>query len=140
MRPSLRPRGSEQLELFMRALGVALSFPTSIAATGEESGYDDAQSFALAPMVGGIGVGSAFILELLLYPAIYAVWRERHLNQELERHSLEASGFVGPLLSRQRPRSLAYLEIERFRLFLSRTPHAATQLNRPRRCCSLVRK
>ena len=95
MRPSLRPRGSEQLELFMRALGVALSFPTSIAATGEESGYDDAQSFALAPMVGGIGVGSAFILELLLYPAIYAVWRERHLNQELEHHSLEASGFVG---------------------------------------------
>jgi hypothetical protein len=33
-------------------------------------------------------VGSAFILELLLYPAIYAVWRERHLNQELEHHSL----------------------------------------------------
>jgi len=44
-------------------------------------------------MVGGIG--TPFILELLLYPAIYAVWRERHLNQELEHRSLEASGFVG---------------------------------------------
>jgi len=47
---------------------VALSFPTSIAATGEQSGYDDAQTFALAPMVGGIS--TSFILELLLYPAI----------------------------------------------------------------------
>ena len=115
-----------------------MSFPTSISATGEKSGYEDAQTFALAPMVGGIG--TSFILELLLYPAIYAVWRERHLNQELERHSLEASGFVGPLLPRPRPRSFAYPEIERFRLFLSRTPHAATQLNHPQGCCSLVCK
>ena len=46
-----------------------------------------------APMVGGIG--TSFTLGLLVYPAIYAVWRERHLNQELEHHSLEASGFVG---------------------------------------------
>ena len=53
-----------------------MSFPTLIAATGEKSGYEDAQTFALAPMVGGIG--TSFILELLLYPAIYAVWRERH--------------------------------------------------------------
>lgn len=89
---------------------MALSLPTSIAATGEESGYDDAQTFALAPMVGGIG--TSFILELLLYPAIYAVWRERHLNQELERHSLEASGFVGAAPA-ARTRSFAYPEIER---------------------------
>ena len=46
-----------------------------------------------APMVGGIG--TFFILGLPVYPAIYAIWRERHLNQELEHHSLEASGFVG---------------------------------------------
>jgi hypothetical protein len=46
-----------------------------------------------APMVGGIG--TSFTLELLVYPAIHAVWGERHLNQELEHHSLEASGFVG---------------------------------------------
>ena len=78
-----------------------MSFPTLIAATGEKSGYEDAQTFALALMVGGIG--TSFILELLLYPAIYAVWRERHLNQELERHSLEASGFVGPLLAATPP-------------------------------------
>ncbi|HEY1263163.1 MAG TPA: CusA/CzcA family heavy metal efflux RND transporter, partial [Terriglobales bacterium] len=30
-----------------------------------------------APMVGGIC--TSFVLELLVYPAIYAVWRERHL-------------------------------------------------------------
>ena len=74
-----------------------MSFPTSIAAIGEKSGYEDAQTFALAPMVGGIG--TSFILELLLYPAIYAVWRERQLNQELEYHSLEASVFVGAATS-----------------------------------------
>jgi hypothetical protein len=47
----------------------------------------------VAPMVDGIG--TSFILELLVYSAIYAVWRERHLNQELEHDSVEASGFVG---------------------------------------------
>ena len=41
-----------------------------------------------APMVGGIG--TSFTLGLLVYPAIYAVWRERLLKQELEHHSLEA--------------------------------------------------
>jgi Cu(I)/Ag(I) efflux system membrane protein CusA/SilA len=35
-----------------------------------------------APMVGGIF--ASFILELLVYPAIYAVWRERSLNRELK--------------------------------------------------------
>ena len=90
---------------------MALRFPTSIAATGEKSGYDDAQTFALAPMVGGIG--TPFILELLLYPAIYAVWRERHLNQELEHRSLEASGFVGAATPAAGHRSFAYPEIER---------------------------
>ena len=34
-----------------------------------------------APMVGGIC--TSFILELLVYPAIYAVWRERSLKSEL---------------------------------------------------------
>jgi hypothetical protein len=33
-----------------------------------------------APMVGGIV--TSFILELLVYPAIYAVWRERSLPPE----------------------------------------------------------
>ena len=34
-----------------------------------------------APMIGGIF--TSFIVELLVYPAIYAVWRERALKQEL---------------------------------------------------------
>ena len=33
------------------------------------------------PMIGGIC--TSFILELLVYPAIYAVWRERGLKSEL---------------------------------------------------------
>jgi hypothetical protein len=84
MRPSLRPRGSEQFGTLHAGVGVALSFPTSIAAPGGESGYDDAQSFALAPMVGGIGIHS----RVAALSRHLAVWRERHLNQELEHHSL----------------------------------------------------
>jgi copper/silver efflux system protein len=34
-----------------------------------------------APMIGGIC--TSFLLELLVYPAVYAVWRERPLNSEL---------------------------------------------------------
>jgi len=34
-----------------------------------------------APMVGGIC--TSFVLELLVYPAIYAVWREKSLKSEL---------------------------------------------------------
>jgi len=34
-----------------------------------------------APMVGGIS--TSFLLELLVYPAIYAFWRQRSLNQKL---------------------------------------------------------
>ena len=33
-----------------------------------------------APMVGGIS--TSFLLELLVYPAIYAVWRQRRLERE----------------------------------------------------------
>jgi Cu(I)/Ag(I) efflux system membrane protein CusA/SilA len=32
-----------------------------------------------APMVGGIV--TSFFLELLVYPAIYAIWRERSLEK-----------------------------------------------------------
>jgi Cu(I)/Ag(I) efflux system membrane protein CusA/SilA len=31
-----------------------------------------------APMIGGIF--TSFIMELLVYPAIYAIWRRRHLE------------------------------------------------------------
>src|ERR1700676_5437699 len=39
-----------------------------------------------APMIGGIC--TSVILELLVYPAIYAVWRERSLKQELSHDSI----------------------------------------------------
>ena len=42
-----------------------------------------------APMVGGIC--TSFILELLVYPAIYAVWRERALKQEINRNEIADS-------------------------------------------------
>jgi len=35
-----------------------------------------------APMVGGIV--TSFLLELLVYPAIYAFWREREVNPETD--------------------------------------------------------
>jgi copper/silver efflux system protein len=35
-----------------------------------------------APMVGGIV--TSFLLELLVYPAIYASWRERELDADAE--------------------------------------------------------
>ena len=47
-----------------------------------------------APMVGGIV--TSFILELLVYPAVYAVWKERALeteSAELPHEKMVASGF-----------------------------------------------
>jgi hypothetical protein len=35
-----------------------------------------------APMVGGIF--TSFLLELLVYPAIYAVWRQRSISKEAD--------------------------------------------------------
>jgi Cu(I)/Ag(I) efflux system membrane protein CusA/SilA len=50
-----------------------------------------------APMVGGIC--TSFLLELLVYPAIYAVWRERSLKHELSREHEPASASGEPVLS-----------------------------------------
>jgi Cu(I)/Ag(I) efflux system membrane protein CusA/SilA len=53
-----------------------------------------------APMIGGIC--TSVILELLVYPAIYAVWRERSLGHALGHHPmladtrLDAPQPVGP--------------------------------------------
>jgi Cu(I)/Ag(I) efflux system membrane protein CusA/SilA len=43
-----------------------------------------------APMVGGIF--TSFLLELLVYPAIYAVWRQRSFSRETAPVLVEASG------------------------------------------------
>jgi Cu(I)/Ag(I) efflux system membrane protein CusA/SilA len=45
-----------------------------------------------APMVGGIC--TSFILELLVYPAIYALWRERTLQPELANNESTAPHYV----------------------------------------------
>jgi len=42
-----------------------------------------------APMVGGIL--TSFLLELLVYPAIYAIWRERSLPREVDLEVLTAT-------------------------------------------------
>jgi len=44
-------------------------------------------------MIGGIF--TSFILELLVYPPIYAVWRERGLKEEPVRDQIIASGRLG---------------------------------------------
>ena len=46
-----------------------------------------------APMIGGIC--TSVILELLVYPAIYAVWRERSLKQELSHDQIIAPSHLG---------------------------------------------
>jgi copper/silver efflux system protein len=45
-----------------------------------------------APMVGGIV--TSFILELLVYPAVYAVWRERSLRDELSPDEIVMAAHV----------------------------------------------
>jgi Cu(I)/Ag(I) efflux system membrane protein CusA/SilA len=42
-----------------------------------------------APMVGGVITST--ILELIIYPAIYVIWKERILKREITRKT-EASG------------------------------------------------
>src|ERR1700694_523025 len=42
-----------------------------------------------APMIGGIF--TSFVLELLVYPAIYALWRERAIRSEV----IQESSFYG---------------------------------------------
>jgi len=46
-----------------------------------------------APMIGGIF--TSFILELLVYPPIYAVWREKGLKKEPIRDQIMAAGHLG---------------------------------------------
>jgi Cu(I)/Ag(I) efflux system membrane protein CusA/SilA len=46
-----------------------------------------------APMVGGIV--TSFLLELLIYPAIYAIWKEKSLDtQETASDTWQASEYV----------------------------------------------
>ncbi len=44
-----------------------------------------------APMVGGIF--ASFLLELLVYPAMYAIWRQRALRRELSPEGADAAAY-----------------------------------------------
>lgn len=70
-----------------------------------QSGADVMKRIA-APMIGGVITSG--VLELLIYPAIYALWRRRHLPKET-RDDLRPS--VGPLEREERP-SVGALERE----------------------------
>jgi Cu(I)/Ag(I) efflux system membrane protein CusA/SilA len=48
-----------------------------------------------APMVGGIF--TSFLLELLVYPAIYAVWRQRSLGGLTPSENIEEPSALGSL-------------------------------------------
>jgi len=58
-----------------------------------------------APMVGGIC--TSFVLELLVYPAIYAVWKEKQLAHELQGEPIESAGIAGANAAGQ-PSALQY--------------------------------
>ncbi len=62
-----------------------------------------------APMVGGIF--ASFILELLVYPAIYAVWRQRALRHELTPAETLADGYEPGIAARQN--DLVALQLQR---------------------------
>jgi Cu(I)/Ag(I) efflux system membrane protein CusA/SilA len=43
----------------------------------------DVMKRVAAPMVGGLA--TSFLLELLVYPAVYLLWKKRELRRELLR-------------------------------------------------------
>ena len=67
----IRPKMMTVLTTFMALLPI-------LWASTADSGADVMKRMA-APMVGGIF--TSFLLELLVYPAIFALWRERELNK-----------------------------------------------------------
>lgn len=54
---------------------------------GTGTGADVMKRIA-APMIGGLG--SSFLLELLVYPALFAFWKARTLPQAIQTGSLDA--------------------------------------------------
>lgn len=68
----IRPKMMTVMTTFFGLLPVLLA---STDATGA-----DVMKRMVAPMIGGIF--SSFLLELVVYPAIYAVWRERKLKHQ----------------------------------------------------------
>ena len=67
----IRPKMMTVLTTFIALMPIML-------ASSSSSGADVMKRMA-APMVGGIF--TSFILELLVYPAIFAIWKERSLNK-----------------------------------------------------------
>ncbi len=64
----LRPKVMTVGVMFMGLLPIMWSHGTGA----------DVMKRIAAPMVGGIF--TSFVMELLVYPAIYAIWRRRHLE------------------------------------------------------------
>ena len=46
-----------------------------------------------APMVGGLV--TSFILELLVYPAIYKLWKQREIGKDPDPHAAAEAGLAG---------------------------------------------
>lgn len=72
----IRPKMMTVLTTFMALLPI-------LWASSADSGADVMKRMA-APMVGGIF--TSFLLELLVYPAIFAIWRERSLPSQRGHH------------------------------------------------------
>ncbi len=74
----IRPKMMTVMTTFMALLPI-------LWASSASSGADVMKRMA-APMVGGIF--TSFLLELLVYPAIFALWKERSLNSQSKEKSL----------------------------------------------------
>src|SRR5262249_15116236 len=59
-----------------------------------KSGADVMKRIA-APMIGGVVTSG--VLELLIYPAIYVLWRRRHLPKERRREMALTAAATGPV-------------------------------------------
>ena len=63
---------------FMMVLTTILALLPILLGSSADSGADVMKRM-VAPMIGGMV--TSFILELMIYPALYAIWKERHLDE-----------------------------------------------------------
>lgn len=71
----LRPKLMTVVVMFVGLLPIMLSQPSEIGA--------DVMQRIAAPLVGGIFI--SFVMELLVYPSVYLVWRRRQLPQSIQQ-------------------------------------------------------
>jgi Cu(I)/Ag(I) efflux system membrane protein CusA/SilA len=68
-----------------KVMTVAVMFMGLIPIMWSTGAGSDVMKRIAAPMIGGIF--TSFIMELLVYPAIYAIWKGRELRKGIAKHN-----------------------------------------------------